>query len=49
MEKGIVAAVISVQICSVHLSDLFRKITLILRYILQYWFIDNIIVVAYTG
>ncbi len=34
---------------SVHVSDLLRAITLILRYILHCWFIDNLIVVACTG
>ncbi len=32
-----------------HVDDSFRKTTLILRYILQCWFIDNIMVVACTG
>ncbi len=34
---------------SVHAGDSLREITLILRYILQCWFIGNLIVVACTG
>ncbi len=33
----------------VHVGDSFRGMTLILRYILQCWFIRNLIVVACTG
>ncbi len=46
---GIVLHIVDPSLWSVHVDDSFREITFILRYILQCWFIGNLIVVACTG